>query len=58
MNYIQNFIDQMDPQWLKENIVNLYRLERKQNYPYYEKAARYVYELLQKEGFESELFCL
>jgi len=55
MNYIQQFIDQMDPQWLEENILNLYRLERKQNYPYYEKAARYVYDLLQKEGFESEL---
>ena len=55
MNFIQKFMDQMDPKWLKENIVNLYRLERKQNYVYYEKAARYVYDLLQAEGFESEL---
>ena len=55
MNFIRRFYDEFDPQWLKEHILNLYHLERNQTFPYYQKAAKYVYDLLCHENFDSEL---
>ncbi len=54
-NYIKTIDSLLDREWLKEHIINLYRLERKQTYPYYHKAAEYVDNLLKAEGFASEL---
>lgn len=54
-NYIQEIYSLLDKEWLKEHIINLFRLERKQTYPYYHKAAEYVDNLLKAEGFDSEL---
>ncbi len=55
MNLVNEFLNDFDKDWIKEHLVNLYRLERKQNFPYYEKAARYAYNLMKDEGFEAEL---
>ncbi len=55
MNLVKDFLDDFDKEWIKEHLINLYRLERKQNFPHYEKAARYAYELMKAEGFEAEL---
>jgi len=55
MNLVKDFGVDFDKEWIKEHLINLYRLERKQNFPCYEKAARYVYELMKAEGFEAEL---
>ena len=55
MNFIRRFYDEFDSQWLKEHILNLYHLERNQTFPYYQKAAKYVYDLLCHENFDSEL---
>ena len=55
MNLVKDFLADFDKEWIKEHLINLYRLERKQNFPYYEKAARYAYELMKAEGFEAEL---
>lgn len=55
MNLIQEYINRTDKQWLKEHVVNLYKLERKQSFSAYKKAAEYTYNLLKAEGFEAEL---
>ena len=54
MNLIKRFIELTDPDWVEKHIINLYRLERNQTFPYYNKAARYVYDLLCENGFDSE----
>lgn len=54
-DYIQTFEAMLDKQWLSEHILNLYRIERKQTFPAYQKAADYVYDLLKSEGFAAEL---
>lgn len=54
MNHIASFLNRMDSDWMTEHIINLYRLERKQTFPYYQKAAQYVYDLLKEEGFATE----
>ena len=54
-DYIQPFESMLDKAWLSEHILNLYRIERKQTFPAYQKAAGYVYDLLKNEGFEAEL---
>lgn len=53
-NFIKPFLDLIDDNWLRDHILNLYRIERKQTFPAYETAAKYVYDLLKSEGFESE----
>lgn len=45
----------IDPSWLQEHTINLYRLARKQTFSAYHQEADYVYGLLQEEGFESQL---
>ena len=45
----------LDREWLKKHTLELYRIERKQTFPAYQKAAGYVYDLLEKEGFDAEL---
>ena len=54
-DYIQPFESMLDKAWLSEHILNLYRIERKQTFPAYQKAAGYVYDLLKNEGFDAEL---
>ena len=54
-DFIKIFENMFNRQWLKEHILNLYRIERKQSFPAYQKAAQYVYDLLQKEGYDAEL---
>jgi len=44
-----------DRQWLREHILELYRLERKQTFPACRQAARYTFDLLEKEGIRAEL---
>lgn len=53
--FIREFQDLIDPSWLTEHTLNLYRIARKQTFPAYHQEAAYTYELLKKEGFESEL---
>ena len=47
--------DMLDSSWLKEHSLNLYHIARKQTFDAYHKEAAYVHELLQQEGFESQL---
>ena len=54
-DYIGVFESLFDRDWLKTHILNLYRLERQQTFPAYRRAAQYVYDLLQQEGFSGEL---
>ncbi len=53
-DYIKTFEGMFDEKWFLEHTLNIYRHERKQTYPEIEKAARYIYDLLIKEGFEAE----
>ncbi len=53
-NFIKPFLCSIDDKWLYEHILNLYRIERKQTFPAYERAAKYVYDLLKAEGFAAE----
>lgn len=53
-NYILSIDQLLDREWLKEHTLNLYRIERAQTYPCYQKAADYVYNLLKHEGFAAE----
>ncbi|MBQ5777738.1 MAG: hypothetical protein IIV97_02855, partial [Oscillospiraceae bacterium] len=55
MNLINEYIKRTDSEWLREHILNLYKIERRQSFSAYEEAARYTYDLLKKEGFEAEL---
>lgn len=54
-DYIRPLASLMDRNWLSEHILNLYRIERKQTFPAWQKAAKYTYDLLVKEGFDSHL---
>ena len=55
MNYIREIASLLDREWLTEHIINLYRIERKQTFPAYIKAAEYVNNLMKSEGFDSEI---
>ena len=55
MNLIKDFYDGFDRDYIYKNLINLYRIERKQTFPAYEAAARYTYDLAKEEGFETEL---
>lgn len=55
MNFIRNFINEADGDWLKKHILALYEFERKQNSDAYKQSAEYTYNLLQNEGFEAQL---
>ncbi len=55
MNYIKEIDALLDREWLTEHIINLYRIERKQTFPAYIKAAEYVHNLMKSEGFDSEI---
>ena len=54
-DHIKLFEQLFDRKWLKEHILNLYRIERRQTFPAYQEAAKYVYALLCQEGYEAEL---
>jgi len=54
-DYIKTFEQMFDRAWLKEHILNLYRIERKQTFPAYQKAAQYVYDLLRQDGHDAEI---
>ena len=51
-DFIGIFESLFEKEWLREHILDLYRLERKQTFPAYRQAARYIFELLEKEGIE------
>lgn len=53
-DYISVINGLFDRDWIREHTLNLYRIERKQTYPAFQKAAEYVYNLLQDEGFAAE----
>ncbi|MBQ7119888.1 MAG: DUF4910 domain-containing protein [Oscillospiraceae bacterium] len=53
-DYMKTFESMLDLDWFLEHTINIYRHERKQTYPGIEKAARYIYDLLVKEGFDAE----
>ena len=53
-NHFKAFEKLLDKNFLTEHSLNLYKIERKQTFPAYISAAKYTYELLKKEGFESE----
>ena len=55
MNLVKDFYNGFDRKYIRENLVNLNKIERKQTFPAYEAAARYTYELAKAEGFETEL---
>lgn len=55
MNFIREYMNLTDSEWLKEHIINLFRIERKQTFPAYKEAAEYTYNLLKTEGFDAEL---
>ena len=40
--------------WMRENILNLYHIERKQTFPAWIRAAGYTRDLLSAEGFDAE----
>ena len=52
--YIIEFENRINKKWLEENVLSLYKIERAQTFPAYQKAAEYVYNLLKTEGFEAE----
>ena len=54
-NYISIFEDMFDKQWLTENIIKLYKIERKQTFPAYQEAAEYTYNLMTSCGIDSEI---
>lgn len=54
-DYIKSFEQLFDQEWLKKHILDLYSIERKQTFPAYQEAAKYVYDLLCEEGYEAEL---
>lgn len=55
MNLIRDFQKSMDKEWLYEKLLHLFKLERRQTFPAYEAAARYVYKLAAEAGFDTEL---
>lgn len=38
-NYIVEFKNRINKNWLKDNVLSLYRIERAQTFPAYQKAA-------------------
>ena len=54
-DFIGIFEAMFDKTWLREHILSLYRLERPQTFPAYQRAAAYTYDLLRAEGFSAEL---
>ncbi len=55
MNFIRNFINETDGDWLKKHILALYAIERKQTFDAYRQSAEYTYNLLKNEGFDAQL---
>ena len=53
-DYTKTFEESFDLDWFLEHTLNIYRFERKQTHPAFEKAARYIYDLLREEGFDAE----
>lgn len=53
--FIREFENRFNKSWMREHIISLYKLEYPQTFPAYQAAAKYVYDLLVKEGFEAEL---
>jgi len=50
-----SIFDQLfDRSWLSENILNLYRIERKQTFPAWQQATEYARDLLAQEGYAPE----
>ena len=54
-DFIAAFEKRFDHKWLDANVLNMYKLERKQTFPYWQKSAQYACDLLKAEGFEAEL---
>ena len=54
-NYIEIFENMFDKQWLTNNILDLYKIERKQTFPAYQKAAEFTYNLMTSCGIDSEI---
>lgn len=54
-DFIAAFEKRFDHKWLDTNVLNMYKLERKQTFPYWQKSAQYACDLLKAEGFEAEL---
>ena len=55
MNLIRDFKEGINGDEVFENLVKLFRIERKQTFPAYEDAAMFVYNLAKEAGFEPEL---
>lgn len=51
---IRNLENTINKKWLEKHIKELYTIERRQTFPAYQAAAKYVYDLLTKESFEAE----
>lgn len=54
-DFIPIFESLFDKNWLSTHIPALYRLERLQTFPAYQRAAKYTFDLLEAEGFQAEL---
>ena len=54
-DFITVFENRFDRAWLDTHILNMYRFERKQTFPYWQKSAKYAFDLLKDAGFEAEL---
>ncbi len=54
-NLLKLVQDDLDTEYLKEHVLKLYRISRKQTFPAYHREARYACDLLKKEGFEAEI---
>ena len=52
---IEQLEKRLNKEWIKEHIINLYRIERLQTFPAYIRSAQYVFELLKSEGFDAEI---
>lgn len=53
-NMVKQIENLIDPAWVKEHLINLYRLERPQTFAACHAAADYVCTLLRQEGFVYE----
>lgn len=53
-SFIKDFEELFDLNWYKENVVNMFRIERKQTFPAYKESIKYLHDLVTSEGFQSE----
>ena len=55
MNLIRDFKEGLNGEEFFENLIKIFRIERKQTFPAYEDAAKFVYNLAKEAGIEAEL---